>query len=79
MLAHKRAVEGPVITVTNVKVCKRIGGEGSILVCERCYNEVEGSVSEYYAGNTVYSGGIEVRYDFCPWCSAPLREGEDLG
>lgn len=60
----------------NVKVCHRIGGERSILVCERCYNEVEGEVTEFY-----YAGGEEPvcdsiipRYNFCPWCSAPLRE-----
>lgn len=60
--------------VTNVKVCHRIGGERSILVCASCYNEVEGSVSTFLANRGEFDVGSVPRYNFCPWCSAPLRE-----
>ena len=61
--------------IVNVKTCRRIGGKGSILVCANCYNEIEGSVDRY----PTLGGGFDhatPRYNFCPWCSAPLRECE---
>lgn len=61
--------------IVNVKVCRRIGGKDSILVCACCYNEIEGRVSELFA-NEVASDSLMPRYNFCPWCSAPLRECE---
>ncbi len=68
-------MNGVELTV-NVAVCRRIGDEASILVCKRCYNEVEGSVDRY----ATFGGGFDhatPRYNFCPWCSAPLREVDD--
>lgn len=65
---------GESFNIVNVKVCHRIGKERSILVCERCYNEVEGSVSEFFANEVAYDASVVPRYNFCPWCSAPLRE-----
>ncbi len=61
-------------SIVNVKVCHRIGGERSILVCEHCYNEVEGDVTEFYANDKPMLDNIIPRYNFCPWCSAPLME-----
>lgn len=65
-------------SIVNVRVCNRIGGERSILVCERCYNEVEGDVTEFFTCDGASGSGIPSsvipRYSFCPWCSAPLRE-----
>ena len=68
---------GGVVRVTNVKICHRVGGKGSIIVCEKCYNEIEGSVSEFYAASKAYDIGIDPRYNYCPWCSAPLKEEDD--
>ncbi len=61
--------------VMNVRVCRRVGGERSILVCERCY-EVEGKATEFYANEEPVCESIIPRYNFCPWCSAPLREAD---
>lgn len=61
----------------NVAVCRRIGGERSILVCKRCYNEVEGSADLFTTGGGVEFYRITPRYGFCPWCSAPLKETYD--
>lgn len=63
--------------IVNVKVCRRIGGKESILVCASCYNEIEGSTSEFFANEVAFDAGATPRYNFCPWCSAPLREADD--
>ena len=63
--------------IFNVKVCNRIGNERSILVCANCYNEVEGKVSEFFANEVAFDAGAMPRYNFCPWCSAPLKEVDD--
>jgi len=60
--------------IVNVKVCHRIGGERSILVCASCYNEVEGNVSTFFTNVGEFDAGSVPRYNFCPWCSTPLRE-----
>lgn len=60
--------------VTNVAVCRRIGDERSILVCRRCYNEVEGYVSEFYSDEKPVCSQVNLKYRFCPWCSAPLKD-----
>ena len=62
--------------IVNVKACRRIGGNGSILVCANCYNEVEGSSDLFTTGGGVEFYRAVPRYNFCPWCSAPLRECE---
>ena len=60
--------------IVNVKVCRRIGGERSILVCANCYNEIEGKVSAFFANEVAFDACAVPRYNFCPWCSAPLKE-----
>ena len=59
----------------NLKVCHRIKDERSIVVCANCYNEVEGDVTTFYVEGMEADSDIKPRYSFCPWCSAPLREG----
>lgn len=59
--------------IINVVVCRRIGNKQSILVCRRCYNEIEGKVSEFFTNDVAFNA-IEPRYDFCPWCGVPLKE-----
>ena len=68
-MADRNGVE----RVINVAVCKRIGDKESILVCKRCYNEVEGSVDRLAALGGGFDHAIP-RYNYCPWCSAPLKE-----
>ena len=63
--------------IVNVRVCHRIGNERSILVCANCYNEIEGKVSEFFANEVAFDAGATPRYNFCPWCSAPLKEVDD--
>ena len=72
-MADKNGIEHSV----NVAVCRRIGYAASILVCKRCYNEVEGSSDLFTTGGGVEFYRAAPRYNFCPWCSAPLKEADD--
>jgi hypothetical protein len=62
--------------IVNVEVCMRVGGEEPIVICSVCHNEVEGTVLGVYADDAIYSYEVSPMplYDYCPWCSAPLRE-----
>ena len=62
--------------VINVRECKRLNGKDSILLCARCGNEVESKPNtEYFlADEPKYMRSKVPRHNFCPWCSAPLRE-----
>ena len=60
-------------SIANVRECKRVGGKDSILVCACCGNEVESNPNaEYWLGDGTST--LLPRYNYCPWCSAPLRE-----
>lgn len=72
-MADRNGVE----RIANVAVCRRIGDKQSILVCRRCYNEVEGSPDLFTTGGGVEFYRAVPRYNFCPWCSAPLKEVDD--
>ena len=66
--------------IVNVRVCHRIGNKQSILVCACCGNEVESKPNaEYWLVDGMEDGTSPLlpRYNFCPWCSAPLKEADD--
>lgn len=67
-----------IVRYINVRECKRINGKESILVCRRCGNEVEGKPnSDYWLNDRINEPSLVPCHNFCPWCSAPLREADD--
>ena len=64
----------PLVTY-NVREVKRFGGMQNILVCARCNNEVEAKPNDsYWLRDNHDEPSMIPRHNYCPWCSAPLRE-----
>ena len=65
--------------IVNVKVCHRIGGKESILVCARCGNEVEAKPNVTYWMPDARDGmeTLVPRGNFCQWCGVELQEANN--